>query len=175
MKSIEYNPHNRQINETAKALGLPEKTKRTEARRSLEAAGKRSALILIEALLNGNRLARREAAEALAAIHEPTTAKALVMALEDEDHDVRWAAMKALIALDQEAVEPLLEALMKGFGSVRLREGAKHILNSLKKDSCLEQPLVDVLEALKGIEPAVTVPWAAQTAWEILYGPQKKG
>ncbi len=175
MKSVEYNPHNRQINENAKSLGLPEKTKRTEARLALEAAGKRSALILIEALLNGNRLARREAAEALATIKEPTTAKALVMALEDDDHDVRWTAMKALIGLDQDALEPLLQALMKDFGSVQLREGAQHILNALKKDSCLEKPIADVLDALKGVEPAVTGPWVAQAAWESLYGPKKNG
>jgi len=174
MNSIEYELPSHQIEETARSLGLSDENKRLQARRSLEAAGKKAVLILIEALLNGNRFARREAAEALATIKEKSTARALVVALEDADHDVRWAAMKALIALDQDGLEPLLLALTRNFDSAQLREGARHILNTLLKNSCLESPLLPVLEALEGMEPAATVPWAAERAWERLYGPGKK-
>jgi HEAT repeat protein len=174
MNYTEYDITDRQIQETARSLGLADEKKRLQARKSLEAAGKRAVLILIEALQNGNQYARREAATALAYIKPPNAARALVGALKDDDHDVRWASMKALIALDQEAIEPLLLALTKDFASVHLREGAKHILNRMKQDSCLENPLLGVLQALEGLQPTATVPWAAETAWEELYGPKKK-
>jgi len=174
MNFIEYDFSDRQIQENARSLGLEDKSKRLQARKALEAAGKRAVLILIEALKNGNHYARHEAAEALATIKQPSSAGALVEALEDEDHDVRWSAMKALIALDQDALEPLVSALRDCFDSVYLREGAHHILNSLKKGSCLERQHLEILKALEGISPASTVPWAAQKAWDELYGPKAK-
>ncbi len=173
MNFIQYDYSDRQIQETARSLGLEDKTKRLQARKSLEAAGKRAVLILIEALQNGNHFARMEAAKALESIREPSAAGALVAALEDEDHDVRWAAMDALIALEQDAIEPLLRSLMNCFDSIHLQEGARHVLNSLK-DTCLERPVVEVLKALKGSSAAAEVPWAAQKAWDELYGPRAK-
>jgi hypothetical protein len=174
MNVMEYESPEHQIQETVKILGLSDEAKRLQARRSLEALGRKAVQFLAEALKNGNRLARREAAEVLATIKDPSIAESLVAALEDEDHDVRWTAMKALIALDQDGLEPLLLALMRDFNYAHLREGARHILNTLKKVSCLESPFLDVLEALESIEPVATVPWAAESAWEELYGPRKK-
>ncbi len=174
MNFIQYDNSDRQIQETARFLGLEDTEKRLQARKSLEAAGKRAVLILIEALQNGNHFARVEAAKALETIQEPSSAGALVSALEDQDHDVRWAAMKALIALDQYALEPLLKQLITCFESPHLREGARHILKELKQKSCLEAPVVQVLTALEGIAPETSVPWAAEEAWEVLYGPRKK-
>lgn len=174
MNSIEYELSDHQIQESVKTLGLADESKRQQARRSLETAGKRAVPFLIEALQKGNHLARREAAETLVTIKEASAAVALVAALEDEDHDVRWAAMKAIIALDQDGLEALLLALTRDFGSIHLREGAHHILKTLKNASCLENQFLDVLKALEGIQPAATVPWAAEAAWEQLYGPGKK-
>ena len=174
MNSIDYGLPDRQIQETAKTLGLADETKRLLARRALEAAGKKAVPVLIEALFKGNSIARREAAEALVTIKDASTAPALICTLEDDDHDARWAAMKALVALDQDGLEALLVALMMDFTSVYLREGARHVLNELKDKSYLEAPFLKVLQALKGIEAAVTVPWAAEKAWEELYGPGKK-
>ncbi len=157
-------------------LGLADEAKRLQARRSLELAGKKAVPVLIEALFKGTSIARREAAEALVTIRDARTAPALICTLEDDDHDARWAAMRALVALDQAGLEALLKALMEDFSSVYLREGARHVLNELKEKSHLEAPLLNVLEALKGIQPAVTVPWAAEKAWEELYMiPRKKG
>ncbi len=173
MNYVQYDYSDHQIQETARSLGLEDKAKRLQARKSLEAAGKRAVLILIEALQNGNHFARMEASKALETIREPSAAGALVAALEDEDHDVRWAAMDALIALEQDAIEPLLRSLMNCFDSVHLQEGARHVLNSLK-ETCLERPVVEVLNALKGGSPAAEVPWAAQRAWDELYGPKAK-
>jgi hypothetical protein len=164
----------RQIQETARTLGFADETKRLQARRSLEAAGKKAVPVLIEALFNGNSVARREAAEVLVSIKDASAAPALICTLEDDNHDARWAAMKALVSLDHAGLEALLIALMMDFTSVYLREGARHVLNELKDKSHLEAPFLKVLQALKGIEPSVTVPWAAEKAWEELYGPGKK-
>jgi HEAT repeat protein len=169
MNTTDDGAPDRQTLETARTLGLADETKRLQARRSLEIAGKKAVPVLIQALFKGNSIARREAAEALVTIRDPRTAPALICTLEDDDHDARWAAMKALVALDQTALESLLLALMKDFTSVYLREGARHVLNELKQKSHLDAPLLKVLEALKGMEPAVTVPWAAEKAWEELY------
>jgi len=150
-------------------LGLSDETKRLQARRSLELAGKKAVPVLIEALFKGNSVARREAAEALVTIQDASTAPALVCTLEDPNHDARWAAMRALVALDQAGLEALLLALMKDFTNVYLREGARHVLNELKHKHRLEAPFLKVLEALKGMQPTATVPWAAEKAWEELY------
>jgi HEAT repeat protein len=174
MNSVDYGQSDRQIQETVKLLGLSDESKRRQARRELEIAGKKAVPILIEALFHGNSIARREAAEVLVTIKDAATAPALVCTLEDEDHDARWAASKALIALDQEGLEPLLLALMVDFTSVHLREGTRHVLKTLKNASCLENPLLEVLKALEGLQPTATVPWAAEKAWEELYGPGKK-
>jgi hypothetical protein len=71
-------------------------------------------------------------------------------------------------------LEELLQGLMRDFDSVWLREGAHHILNVLKKKKYLRQPCLQVLQALEGVEPEVTVPWAAEAAWETLFGPENE-
>jgi HEAT repeats len=128
---------------------------------------------LIETLSKGSREDRLQAAQFLGMIKDTQAVYALVYALEDEDHDVRWAAMEALIALNQACLEPLLQALMKDFESVWLREGAHHILHQLLKKGSLTEPVVRVFTALEGIEPFIEVPWAAEAAWEELFRSQK--
>jgi HEAT repeat protein len=154
-----------------KALGSLTGSERLKARLALIREGSVAVPALIQVLSIGNLHARWEAAKALAIIKDPSAANALVQSLQDEDHDVRWAAMKALIALQRDGLEPLLQALMKDFESIWLREGAHHILNVLKKQQQLRQPSLSVVQALEGIEPEATVPKAAEKAWESLFGP----
>jgi HEAT repeat protein len=151
-------------------LGSPAGSERLKARSSLIREGVNAVPLLIQALSSHNQHARWEAAEALVMIKDPSAAPALVRALEDEDHDVRWAAMKALIALNRGGLEPLLQALIKNFDSVWLREGAHHILNVLKKQRQLRQPSLNVLRALESIEPEAAVVRAAEAARESLFG-----
>ena len=145
-----------------------------QARLMLIRAGAMAVPALIQGLSNGNPHTRWEAACALTVIKDASAAAALLHALEDENHDVRWAAMEGLIALGRAGLEPLLQALMQDFDSVWLREGAHHILNVLKKQRQLRQPILWVLQALDGVEPEVTVPWAAKSARESLFGPGKE-
>ena len=147
---------------------------RLEARSQLIKVGVNAGPALIQALSRGNQHARGEAAKTLAIIRDPSAAPALVHTLEDEDLDVRCAAIEALIPLNREGLEPLLQALMRNVGSVWLREGAHNILNVLKKQTKLRQPSLNVLRALEGVEPEMTVPGVAEAAWELLFGPEKE-
>jgi len=155
-------------------LGSSSESERKKARSSLITEGANAVPDLIQALSNSNRQSRMEVVKIFSQMRDPSAAPALVRALEDEDHDIRWTAMKGLIAFERAGLEPLLEALMKDFDSVWLREGAHHILNVLKKKKYLRQPCLSVLQALEGVEPGVTVPWAAEAAWESLFGPGKE-
>ena len=155
-------------------LGSSSEPERKKARSSLITEGANAVPDLIQALSNSNRQSRMEVVKIFAQTRDLSAAPALVRALEDEDHDIRWTAMKGLIAFERVGLEPLLQALMKDFDSVWLREGAHHILNVLKKKKYLRQPCLSVLQALEGVEPGVTVPWAAEAAWESLFGPGKE-
>jgi HEAT repeat protein len=108
---------------------------------------------------------RWEAAKALAGIADPDAASALIDAMDDDSADVRWVAAEAMIALDHDALRPLLLALIERCRSTQLCHGAHHVLSSLthqKPDSSLSC----VLGALKSGGPAVTVPPAAEAALE---------
>jgi HEAT repeat protein len=155
-------------------LGNMDGGDRLKARSALIREGVNAVPDLIQALTDNNQHVRWEAAQALASIKDASAAPALVGALEDDDHDVRWAAMKALTVLDRASLEPLLQALILEFDSVWLREGAHHVLNVLKKRAKLKQPSLNVLRALEGVEPEMTVAGAAEAAWERLFGPKKK-
>ena len=155
-------------------LGSSSESERKKARSSLITEGANAVPDLIRALSNSNRQPRMEVVKMFSQMRDPSAAPALVRALEDEDHDIRWTAMKGLIAFERVGLEPLLQALMKDFDSVWLREGAHHILNVLKKKKYLRQPSLQVLQALEGVEPEVTVPWAAEAAWESLFGTGKE-
>ena len=155
-------------------LGSPDGSKRLKTRSLLVGEGKHAVPGLIQALSNGNRHARWEAAKILALTIDPTAGSALVHALEDEDIGVRWAAMEALIALDRACLEPLVQALMKDVGSVWLLEGARHVLHVLKNRGRLKKPMMKVFEALQDVEAELTAPRAAEEAWESLFGPKGK-
>ena len=136
-------------------------TKRVKARHSLVAMGKAAVPLLTETLKSRNSLMRWEAAKALGEIGDPSTARALVDALEDEDFDVRWLAAEGLTKLNINALRPLLQALEKRGDSVLLQEGAHHVFHDLAKGG-LRKFLAPVLAALEALEPGKEVPWAAQ-------------
>jgi len=107
--------------------------------------------------------ARREAARALSRIHDPASAPAMVAALEDDLPGVRWLAGEGLIALGREGLLPLFRALIAQSDSVRLRQGAHHVVHALAAGEYAQQ-LAAVLEALEGPEPISAIPVAAFNA-----------
>jgi hypothetical protein len=161
------------IPEWIENLGSKNKATRLRARTYLIKAGNDSVPPLIELLKNKNTQYRWESARALAMIKSPSAATALVETLEDDDHDVRWAAMEALIALGRDGLEALLLGLTKYFDSIWFRQGAHHILRVLKKQNQLTQPSLEIIQALEGVEPEIAVPLAAEAAWEHLFGFRK--
>jgi HEAT repeat protein len=121
---------------------------------------------LIKELSNPDREVRWEVVKALGAINDQNSAQALVEMLMDDDTGVRWAAMEALIRLNQSALPPLIQALVKHFDSARLREGALHVLHNLQDKRMLTRAQVKILEALQGVQPEIGVAWAAERALE---------
>jgi hypothetical protein len=141
---------------------------RVNARQSLVAIGAPAVASLIEALRDANSQVRWEAAKALSEIVDPAAAPALVRALQDRGFGVRWLATEGLIALGSRGLTPLLRALVERSDSVRLRQGAHHVLHDLARRRDLTQVLQPVLAALDGIEPSLQVPVAAEAALEAL-------
>lgn len=150
------------------ALGSKHGMERQHARLALVELGKLAVPHLIEALKDKHQQVRWEAAKALGSIKDSSAAPALVEALRDESSEVRWLAAEALIALRERAVVPLLLALEIHFKSVWLRHGAHHVLHALERYGLLDEKTLQVLDTLRTIEPAVTVPWAAHAALESL-------
>jgi HEAT repeat protein len=141
---------------------------RQRARKSLVAMGSRPVASLLKLLADPRNQVRWEAAKALSDIGDPMAASALVAALEDESFGVRWLAADGLIALEKDALPPLLEALKEDGGSLWLREGAHHVLSMLAAEHGLHDRVTPVLTALESIEPDTDVPLAAQKALQTL-------
>ena len=134
--------------------------KRVQASNSLVHIGKATVPSLAEALTDHRETVRWEAAKALTRIHEPLAAAALVRALEDESTGVRWQAAEGLIALGKEGLIPLLQALIRQSDSVRLRQGAHHVLRSFTERPYSSQ-LAQVIQALDSPAPIMALPVAA--------------
>ncbi len=141
---------------------------RMQAREALTCIGKPALLELTKTLSSANLQMRWEIIKVLEGISDPTTIPILVEQLKYEHAGVRWAASNALIGMGRDPIPALLEALMHDFDSLWLRQSAHHILHVLKDDGILYDAEEKVFEALEGVEPTASVPWAAERALEAL-------
>ncbi len=141
---------------------------RQHARRALVRKGTSAIPSLIELLSSPKEHLRWEACKALGSIRDPNTAEHLVKALRDDSMEVRWLAAEGLVALGENALVTLLEALEVHFDSVYLLEGAHHALHALERQNLLNQETLMVLDALRYLEPKITVGVAAARALESL-------
>ena len=157
-----------QIKHLIDVLGSRSGPEREAARKEIVAYGKLATPYLVEALQNDDRFVRWESAMALGVIADPASAIALVETLMDEDVGVRWLASEALIAIKKAAIVPLLQGIVKYFDSIWLRQGCYHVLHVFERENLLDASTQQVLEALRSIEPEVSVPWAAEKALEKL-------
>jgi HEAT repeat protein len=127
---------------------------------------------LIKALGDRKETTHWEAAKALSRIGDLRSVQALVKTLEDNDFGVRWLAAEGLIVVGYCSLAPLLQALIDRPESVRLREGARHVLHDLVSQHLLDrvskEQVKPVLTALKDIEPTIEVPLAAHKALDAL-------
>jgi HEAT repeat protein len=161
------------INSLMATLNSDDGLARQQARITLIHIGTPAVEPLIKALASDNQYMHWEAAKALSQIGDPQAVDALVNALEDEKFSIRWLAAEGLIATGRSSVVPLLRALIERSGSVRLREGAHHVLHDLVTRRMLTEPTVraqisSVLAALRGVEPALETPLAAYNALQTL-------
>ena len=141
---------------------------RNIARRQLASIGPEAVPELIKQLKTDRQRCRWEAAKILGEIQDKAAVDALVEALMDDSLNVHWAATESLIKYEEDAILPLLEGLTRHFDSMRFRQGAFHILHVLERSHQLDPQVQGVLNALRDIEPAASVPWAAERAIEHL-------
>lgn len=141
---------------------------RKRAREQLVEIGQPAVSSLLPLLLDKQTYVRWEAAKALSEIGDPGAAPALVKALEDNDPGIRWMAAEGLIRAEQAGLPPLLEALLEHSESIRLREGADHVLKILAKNEKLPPQAEPVLQALHGAASPTETPRAAKIALEAM-------
>ncbi len=91
---------------------------------------------------------REKALRYLEASDDPAAIQTLIMALEDDDHGVRWAAAEVLAAQGETSFKYLLEALSKP-NSKMLRDGAIVVIhqNSSEKLKSKSKELVNSLSS----------------------------
>ena len=75
-------------------------------------------------------------------------------------------AGEALIALGERVIKPMLEGLVKYFGSSDFRQGAYHVLHAFERHNQLTKDEIEVLEALRSLAPEANTAWAAERALE---------
>jgi HEAT repeat protein len=141
---------------------------RAHARKSLVKIGSAAVPSLIQILTDPQDRLRWEAAKALSQIGDPAAASALVKALDDDNSGIRWLAAEGLVILGRAGLVPLLEALRQHSDSVRLREGAHHVLRSLAREDLCASIVTPVLAVLEDIEPAIQLPLVAHAALRML-------
>ncbi len=141
---------------------------RKQAREILVKIGKSVVPKLIPLVSHPEEHVRWEACKTLEKIRDPRAAKALAAALLDDDMDVRWVAADAIIELEREAIEPVLEMIEEHFDSVLLREAAHHVLYSLMQAKLLDEKSEVVMHALTNFELPTKAAFAAIIALDYL-------
>lgn len=144
------------------SLASKDMKRRVGARRALVAMGKPAVRPLVEALSDRSTRMRWEAAKALTGIPDPAAAPALAGRLMDRDFGVRWLAAEALCGLGRDAMAAVLKVLSGNPRSREVREGAHHVLGSMR--DLAPALLCPVLEALEAFDWDQVVPAAAKTA-----------
>ena len=141
---------------------------RQHSREVLGKLGRQVVPLLIELLSHRSEHVRWEACKTLARIKDPRSGYALAEALLDDDSDVRWVAAEALIALEQNAIEPLLQIIEVHFDSILLRQSAHHVLAVLKRENKVDEKVELVYEALSSIMFPMRLAVAANNALDHL-------
>ncbi len=149
-------------------LSDPNSRRRAEIREQLLILGTAAIPALLSALADPSVLVRWQAAKALSQFHNPDTANDLMNAMEDEDFGVRWLAAEGLIAMGPASLEAVLQGLISCFPSIRMREGAHHVLHAMADGGLHDETIEKLLRALQGLATQEEVGWAAERAWEKL-------
>jgi HEAT repeat protein len=152
----------------AAGLNDPDSRRRAEVREQLLVLGRAAIPVFLAALVDRNANARWQAAKALSKLHDPDTAPDLMDAMEDDDFGVRWLAAEGLIAMGPACLETVLQGVTSCFESIRMREGARHVLHALVDSGYHDEAIEKLLHALQGLGTAAEAAWAAEKALEKL-------
>ncbi len=136
---------------------------RERARHQLAAQGEVAVAPLARLLESTSTHVRWEALKTLEAIAAPSSIPILIRAFDDEMPGNRFLAAEGLIAIGEEALPAVLDALVRDAHAGWRREGAHHVLYHYASTDL--GPIVrPVLAAMKAHEPDVAVPHAADDA-----------
>jgi HEAT repeat protein len=107
---------------------------------------------------------RKEVVKILGKIKDPESIDVLLFAMRDDNYEVRWDAAESLISIGSASILPLLKYLVLHFESHALRDGARHILRSLRGSDNCDDPLEKLFHALDRFGPVEQIPWLANDA-----------
>lgn len=146
-------------------LSSPNSLTRHEANSKLSSIGRPAIPHLLPLLrFSPSKDTRKEIVKILGKIKDNESIEALVLALRDDNYEVRWDAAESLIKFGSASILPLLKYLVKHFESNTLREGARHILRSIRGNDDCADPLEKLFRALNGPGPVEEIPWLANAA-----------
>lgn len=145
-------------------LGCSDAAKRLETRAILTGIGNSIVPHLLQLLSHATPRLRLEAVRVLKEIKDPGSAESLVRCLMDGTMEIQWVAAEALVALGDECVVPMLQALTLHFDAIPLRRGAHHVLHSWQSGGRLTPDLQAVLETLTELVPEETIAATAEKA-----------
>jgi hypothetical protein len=132
-----------------------------DARTQLLAIGIPALPAILEAVRIEKGPARMEMAKLLRQMADPATAGALVELLSDDDFDVRFEAIEGISSIGYDGLAPLIAAIIRNPGSLKLRGGAHHVLHHVASLGYYEL-LKPLMMAIEGPIPNVEVPAAAR-------------
>ena len=147
------------IKQLIEDLGSKAGSTRHSARRNLVKMGAGAVSALTEALSAPAHYTRWGAAKALGQIKDPASAAALVVALEDDESDVRWLAAIAVFRLGDAGLRALLVAMSEGNLELHSHHAAHHVLHDFVDAG--RDDAAPVLHALETSSPKTDAPMAA--------------
>ena len=163
-KAVEDTDGAEQIEEFFSVFRGPDGARRQRARKKLVALGVAALPFLVQHVDDKNYGVRWEIAKAFAELKDASAAGVMMSMLMDDAPGIRWLAGEGLINLGDRGVVPLLRGLLVNFHSSFFREGAHHVLRELEQEGVLNTKTLEVIDALEGPAPSLSVPFAAAAA-----------
>ncbi len=144
-------------------LGSRQWQKRQSARIALAEMGRPAVDFLAELIEHPAHVYRWECLKTLVQIADPNALELFLLALEDENFDIRWLAAEGLIKLGPSAAVPMLEYLMANMSSEAVRDGARHVLKALRHKLKGKKELDELITALQHTTDAGSISMRSYT------------
>jgi hypothetical protein len=132
-----------------------------DVRAQLVVIGTPAVPAILEAVREEKGAPRLEMAKLLSQMADRSMAGVFIGLLSDEDFDVRFEAVEGLSSIGYDALAPLVAAIIRDPGSLKLRGAAHHVLHHVAELGYYEL-LKPLMMAIEGPIPNVEVPAAAR-------------